>query len=67
MGALGVAAHGLSGCGSQALEHRFNSCGTPAQLLRDMWDPPGSRIEPMSPALAGGLLTTEPPGKPLDG
>ena len=23
-----VAAHGLSRCGSQALEHRLNSCGT---------------------------------------
>ena len=25
---------------------------------------PGSGIEPMSPALAGGFFTTEPPGKP---
>ena len=31
-----------------------------------MWDLPGSGIEPMSPVLAGGLFTTEPPGKPLD-
>ena len=30
-----------------------------------MWDPPESGIEPMSPTLAGGLSTTEPPGKPL--
>ena len=29
-----------------------------------MWDLPGSGVEPVSPALAGGLLTTEPPGKP---
>ena len=29
-----------------------------------MWDPPGLGIEPMSPALAGGFFTTEPPGKP---
>ena len=28
-----------------------------------MWDLPGPGIEPVSPALAGGLLTTEPPGK----
>ena len=28
-------------------------------------DPPDPRIEPTSPALAGGLLITEPPGKPL--
>ena len=27
---------------------------------------PGSGIEPMSPALAGGFFTTEPPGKSLD-
>ena len=25
-----------------------------------------SGVEPMSPALAGGYFTTEPPGKPLD-
>ena len=29
-----------------------------------MWDLPGSGLEPMSPALAGGFLTTAPPGKP---
>ena len=28
-----------------------------------MWDLPGPGIEPMSPALAGGFLTTEAPGK----
>ena len=28
-----------------------------------MWDLPGPGIEPMSPALAGGFLTTGPPGK----
>ena len=30
-----------------------------------MWDLPGPGLEPVSPALAGGFLTTEPPGKPL--
>ena len=30
-----------------------------------MWDPPGPGIEPVSPALAGGFLTTGPPGKSL--
>jgi len=25
---------------------------------------PGSEIEPMSPEMAGGFFTTEPPGKP---
>ena len=29
-----------------------------------MWDLPGPGIEPVSPALAGGFLTTVPPGKP---
>ena len=30
-----------------------------------MWDLPGSGLEPMSPAVAGGFLTTVPPGKSL--
>ena len=49
---------------SQALEHWLNSCGTGAQLLGGMWDPPRLGIESMSPALVGGFFTTEPPGKP---
>ena len=28
-----------------------------------MWDLPGPGLEPLSPALAGGFLTTAPPGK----
>ena len=28
-----------------------------------MWDLPGHGLEPTSPALAGGFLTTAPPGK----
>ena len=28
-----------------------------------MWDLPGPGLKPMSPALAGGFLTTVPPGK----
>ena len=60
-----VVAHGLSSCGSQALEHRLSSCGAQAQLLRGMWDLPGPGLEPVSPALAGGFLTTAPPGKSL--
>ena len=35
-----------------------------AQLLCGMWDLPRSGVEPVSPALAGGFFTTEPPGKP---
>ena len=59
-----VVARGLNSCGSRALERRLSSCGTRAQLLRGMWDLPGTGLEPVSPALAGGFLTTEPPGKP---
>ena len=29
-----------------------------------MWDLPGPGLEPVSPPLAGGFLTTAPPGKP---
>ena len=31
-----------------------------------VWDLPGPGLEPVSPALAGGFLTTAPPGKPQD-
>ena len=61
-----VVAHGLSSCGSQALERRLSGCGARAQLLRGIWDLPGPGLEPMSPTLAGGFLTTAPPGKPSD-
>ena len=57
---------GLSSCGSQALERRLSSCGARASLLRGTWDLPGPGIKPVSPALAGGFLTTAPPGKPLE-
>ena len=60
-----AAAHRLSSCGSQALERRLSSCGTWAQLLRSMWDLPRAGFEPVSPVLAGGFLTTAPPGKSL--
>ena len=43
---------------------RLSSCGSRAQLLRGMWDPPGPGLEPVSPASAGRLSTTAPPGKP---
>ena len=32
-----------------------------------MWDLPRPGLEPVSPALAGGFLTTVPPGKPPNG
>ena len=34
-------------------------------MLCGMWDLPGPGLEPVTPALAGGFLTTAPPGKPL--
>ena len=57
---------GFSSCStwSRALERRPSSCGAWAQLLRGMWDLPRPGLEPLSPALAGGFLTTAPPGKP---
>ena len=50
---------GFSSCGA----HKLSSCGARAQLLRGMWDLPRPGLEPLSPALAGGFLTTAPPGK----
>ena len=61
-----VVAQGLSSYGLWALEHRLSSCGAWAQLLCGMWDLAGPGLEPVSPALAGGFLTTAPPGKPKD-
>ena len=43
---------------------RLSSCGSQAQLLHGMWDPPRPGLEPVSPALAGRLSTTASPGKP---
>ena len=42
---------------------RLSSCGSRAQLLRGMWDLPRPGLDPVSPALAGRLSTTVPPGK----
>ena len=58
-----VVAHGLSSCGSWGLERRLSSCCSRAQLLRSMWDLPRPGLEPVSPALADGFLTTALPGK----
>jgi len=55
---------GFSSCGFQVLERRLSGCGAWAPLLHGLWDLPRSGIKPMSPALAGGFFTTEPPGKP---
>ena len=43
---------------------RLSNCGSRAELLRGMWDLPRPGLEPTSPALAGRLSTTAPPGKP---
>ena len=51
-----IVALGLSSCSSQAPEHRPNIRGAQALLLRGMWDLPGSGIEPVSLASAGGFL-----------
>ena len=70
-GPLFITVHGpLTIAASLAVEHRLqthrlSNCGSRAQLLHGMWDPPGPGLEPASPALAGGLPTTAPPGKPL--
>ena len=60
-----VAEQGLQVCGLQQL-WCVGSRAQAQQLWRTgcgMWDLPGPGLEPMSPALAGGFLTTAPPGK----
>ena len=59
--------HGFSRCGARALrpvgsvaaapevEPRLDRCGAQVYLLLSMWDLPRPGIEPVSPALAGGL------------
>ena len=47
-----------------ALECGLNCYGAQALSLCGMWDLPGSGMEPVFPVLAGGFITTEPPGKP---
>ena len=70
-GPLFIAVRGpLAIAASPVAEHRLqtrrlSSCGSRAQLLRGTWDLPRPGLEPVSPALAGRLSTTAPPGKPL--
>ncbi len=70
-GPLFIAVRGpLTIAASLVAEHRLqtrrlSSCGSRAQLLRGMWDLPRPGLEPVSPALAGRLSTTVPPGKPF--
>ena len=69
-GPLFIAVHGpLTIVASHVVEHRLqmrrlSSCGSRAQLLCGMWDLPRPGLKPVSPALAGRLSTTAPPGKP---
>ena len=57
---MGSGCAGFSSCGSWAVERRLSSCGAWAQLLHGTWDLPGPGLKPVSPALAGGFLTTAP-------
>ena len=69
-GPLFIAVRGsLTIAASLVAEHRLqtrrlSSCGSRAHLLHVMWDLPRPGLEPASPALAGRLSTTAPPGKP---
>ena len=69
-GPLLIAVRGpLTILASPVAEHRLrtrrlSNCGSRAQLLRGMQDPPRPGLEPVSTALAGRLSTTAPPGKP---
>ena len=69
-GPLLIAVRGpLTAAASLVAEHRLqtrrlSNCGSRAQPLHGTWDPPRPGLEPVSPALAGRLSTTVPPGKP---
>ena len=54
----GSRCEGFSSCGSWALERSLSGSGTRAELLRGMWDISRTGLGLMSPALAGGFLTS---------
>ena len=58
--------HGLRFTAPGPWRAELDSCVSRTQLLRGMWGFPGSGIEHVSPALAGGFFITEPPGEPLN-
>ena len=72
-GPLFIAVRGpLTIAASLVAEHRLqtrrlSNRGSWAQLLRGTWDLPRPGLEPVSPALAGRVSTTAPPGKPPAG
>ena len=69
-GPLFIAVRGpLTIAASPFAEHRLqtrrlSNCGSRAQSLHGMWDPPRPGLEAVSPALAGRLSTTARQGKP---
>ena len=71
-GPLFIVVHGpLTVAASLVAKHRLqtrrlSNCGSRAQPLRGTQDPPRPGLEPVSPALAGRLSTTAPPGKPQE-
>ena len=62
-GAWALGHVGFRSCACWALEGGLSSCGAQAQFPHGMWSLPRSGIKPVSPALAGGFFTTEPPWK----
>ena len=61
-----VAEHRIPGTwASTAAARGPSSCGTRAYLLHGLWNISRLGIEPMSLALQGEFLSTEPPGKSL--
>ena len=56
---------GFSNFCSQALELRLSNSGAQAWLLQGMWNLPRPGLEPMSPVLVSGFLTTGPRGSPV--
>ena len=65
LGLLFIAVHGIltTVASFDFGEHRLYSAESMV-VAYGMWDLPGPGIEPVSPALAGGFLSTVPPGKP---
>ena len=62
--ASAAAEHELSSCCSRSQSLGSVARGARAQLPHGMWDLPVPEIKPMSPALAGGFLTTVLSGMP---
>ena len=56
---------GLSFCGTQIIEPGSVVVAHGPSCIHGMLNLPGPGVEPVSPALAGGFLSTAPPGKSL--